>query len=75
MMTGQELGDGPGGAGGGPLLPLTQLTAFIDGVHQQEKGLLRRLNTQERQEDTPEDRRIREEKCYHVFIFFVVFDS
>lgn len=71
MMTGQELGDGPGGAGGGPLLPLTQLTAFIDGVHQQEERLLRRLNTQERQEDTSEDTRIRErkrQKCYHVSI-------
>ncbi len=57
MVTGQELCDGPGGAGGGPLLPLTQLTAFIDGVHQQEERLLRRLHTQERQEDTSEDNR------------------
>lgn len=57
VMTGQELGDGPGGAGGGPLLPLAQLTAFIDGVHQQEERLLRGLNTQQRQEDTSEDRR------------------
>lgn len=62
MMTGQELGDGPGGARGGPLLALTQLTAFIDGVYQQEERLLRRLDTQERQEDTSEDRRIRERK-------------
>ncbi len=61
-MTGQELGDGPGGARGGPLLALTQLTAFIDGVYQQEERLLRRLDTQERQEDTSEDRRIRERK-------------
>lgn len=57
MMAGQELGDGPGGAGGGPLLPLTQLTAFVDGVHQQEESLLRRLHTQERQEDASEERR------------------
>lgn len=60
MMTGQELCNGPGGAGGGPLLPLTKLTAFIDGVHQQEESLLRRLHTQERQEDTSEKRRMRE---------------
>lgn len=56
-MAGQELGDGPGGAGGGPLLPLTQLTAFVDGVHQQEESLLRRLHAQERQEDASEERR------------------
>lgn len=62
MMTGQELGDGPGGAGGGPLLPLAQLTAFIDGVYQQEERLLRRLNTQQRQEDTSGDRRKKERK-------------
>ena len=56
QMTGQELCDGPGGAHGGFLLPLTQLTALIDGVHQQEERLLRGLNAQQRQEDTPEDR-------------------
>lgn len=60
MVTGQELCDGPGGPGGGPLLPFAQLTAFVDGVHQQEERLLRRLNTEERQEDTSEDRRRRE---------------
>lgn len=52
MVTGQELGDGPGGTWGGPLLPLAQLTALVDGVHQQEERLLRGLNTQERQKDT-----------------------
>lgn len=68
VVTGQELGDGPGGAGGGPLLPLTRLTAFIDGVHQQEERLLRGLHTQEREEDTSEERRKEErEKCCHVF--------
>lgn len=55
-MAGQELGDGPGGARGRPLLPLAQLTAFIDGVHQQEERLLGGLHTQERQEDTSVDR-------------------
>lgn len=60
VMTGQELGDGPGGARGGPLLPLAELAAFVDGVHQQEQGLLRGLNAQERQEDTSEDRRKKE---------------
>lgn len=48
MVTGQELGDGPGGAGGGALLPFSQLEAFIDGVHQQEEGLLRRFDAQQR---------------------------
>lgn len=74
-MTGQEFGNGPGGTRRGSLLPFTQLTAFIDGVHQQEERLLRRLNTQERQEDTSEERRIRERKrakCYQVFIFLIV---
>lgn len=52
VVTGQELGDSPGGARGGPLLPLSQLTAFVDGVHQQEERLLRGLDTQEGQEDT-----------------------
>lgn len=56
MVTGQELGDGPGGAGGGALLPFSQLEAFIDGVHQQEEGLLRRFDAQQRQEDAPEQR-------------------
>lgn len=56
VVAGQELGDGPGGARGGPLLPLDQLTAFIDGVHQQEERLLGGLHAQERQEDTSEDR-------------------
>lgn len=55
VVAGQELGDGPGGAWGGPLLSLAQLTAFIDGVHQQEERLLGRLHTQERQEDTSVD--------------------
>lgn len=70
VMTGQELGDGPGGARGGPLLPLTHLTAFINGVHQQEERLLRGLHTQEREEDTSEEqegRKEEREKCYHVF--------
>lgn len=62
VMTGQELGDSPGGAGGGPLLPLAQLTAFIDRVYQQEERLLRRLNTQQRQEDTSGDRRKKDRK-------------
>lgn len=66
VVTGQELGDGPGGAGGGPLLPLAQLTAFVDGVHQQEDRLLGRLHAQERQEDTSEDRR-KKDKRYHAF--------
>lgn len=57
VMTGQELGDGPGGARGGPLLPLTHLAAFIDGVHQQEERLLGGLHTQEREEDTSEEQR------------------
>lgn len=65
VMTGQELSDGPGGARGGPLLPLTHLTAFIDGVHQQEERLLRGLHAQEREEDTSEERRKRE-KCHHL---------
>lgn len=52
VVAGQELGDGPGGARGGPLLPLGQLTAFVDGVHQQEERLLRGPDAQERQEDT-----------------------
>lgn len=56
MMTGQELGDGPGGTRGGPLLPLAQLAAFVDGVHQQEQRLLRGFNTQKRQEDASGDR-------------------
>lgn len=55
-MAGQELGDGPGGARGGPLLSLPQLTAFVDGVHQQEERLLGGLHAQERQEDTSVDR-------------------
>lgn len=63
-MAGQELGDGPGGAEGGPLLPLTQLAAFVDGVHQQEERLLRRLNTQERQQDTSEDKEEQRESHY-----------
>lgn len=62
MVTGQELRDGPGGPGGGPLLPLAQLTAFVDGVHQQEERLLRRLNTEERQEDTSGDRKRERER-------------
>lgn len=69
-MTGQELGDGPGRADGGPLVPLAQLTALVDGVHQQEETLLRRLHTQERQEDTSEEISKRERKremlsCFH----------
>lgn len=57
VVAGQELRNGPGGAGGGPLLPLPKLEAFIDGVHQQEEGLRRGFNTQERQEDTSEEQR------------------
>lgn len=53
-MTGQQLGDGPGGAGGGPLLPLPQQAALVDGVHQQDERLLRGLDAQQRQEDTSE---------------------
>lgn len=56
VVAGQELGDGPGGARGRPLLSLAQLTAFIDGVHQQEERLLGGLHAQERQEDTSVDR-------------------
>lgn len=55
VVAGQELGNGPGGARGGPLLSLAQLTALVDGVHQQEERLLRRLEAQERQEDTSVD--------------------
>lgn len=55
MVAGQELGDGPGGARGGPLLSLAQLTAFVYGVHQQEERLRRGLNAQERQEDASVD--------------------
>lgn len=55
MVAGQELGDGPGGARRGPLLSLAQLTALVDGVHQQEERLLRGLHAQERQEDTSVD--------------------
>lgn len=55
MVAGQELGDGPGGARGGPVLPLAQLTAFVDGVHQQEERLLGGLHPQQRQEDTSVD--------------------
>ena len=57
VVAGQELGDGPGGAGGRPLLALAQLTAFVDGVHEQEEALLRRLHTQERKQDAPTGRR------------------
>lgn len=60
VMTGQELSDGPRGARGGPLVALAQLTAFVDGVHQQEEGLLGRLHIQQRQQDTSEERRIQE---------------
>ena len=63
MVTGQEVSDGPGGTRRGPLLPLPKLTAFIDGVHKQEEGLLRWLHAQERQEDTPEDQRQNKERC------------
>lgn len=56
MVTGQELCNGPGRTWGGPLFPLTQLTAFINGVHKQEECLLRRLHTQERQEYTPDEK-------------------
>lgn len=52
VVAGQELGDGPGGARGGPLLSLAQLTALVDGVHQQEERLLRGFDAQQRQEDT-----------------------
>lgn len=51
VVAGQELGDGPGGARGGPLLPLAQLAAFVDGVHQQEERALGGLGAQEGQED------------------------
>lgn len=57
VVAGQELGNGPGGAGRGPLLSLPELEAFIDGVHQQEEGLRRGFDTKERQEDTSEDQR------------------
>lgn len=59
VVTGEELGDGPGRTGGGPLVPLTELAPLIDGVHEQEEGLRRRLHAQERQQDAPEKRRIR----------------
>ena len=54
MVEGQELGYGPGGAGRGALFPLAQLTALVDGVHQEEQRLLGRLGAQEGEEDTPE---------------------
>lgn len=57
VVAGQELRNGPGGAGGRPLLSLPELEALIDGVHQQEEGLRRGFNTQERQEDTSEEQR------------------
>lgn len=48
VVTGQELSNGPGGAGGGALLSFTKLQAFVDRVHQQEEGLLRRFDAQQR---------------------------
>ena len=54
VVAGQELGDGPGTPRGGPLLALPQLAALVDGVHQQEESLRRRLGTQQGQEHTPE---------------------
>lgn len=56
VVAGQELSDGPGGARGGSLLSLTQLAAFVDGVHQQKERLLRGLHAQERKEDTSVDK-------------------
>lgn len=57
MMTGQEFSNGPGGGEGRSLLRLTQLTAFVDGVHEKKEGLLRRLYAEEWQEDTSEEKR------------------
>lgn len=54
VVTGQELGDGPGRSRGRALFPFFQLEAFIDGVYQQEEGLLGRFDAQQRQEDAPE---------------------
>lgn len=53
VVTGQELSDGPGGAGGRALLSFSQLQAFINRVHQQEERLLWRFDAQQRQKDAP----------------------
>lgn len=69
VVAGQELRNGPGGAGGRPLFSLPELEALIDGVHQQEEGLRRGFNTQERQEDTSEEQREGERERKALLIF------
>lgn len=71
MVTGQELGNGPGGARWGPLVPLTQLAAFINGVHQQEQRLLGRLHVQEGQKDASGKIRNRKERKRRNVIVFI----
>lgn len=79
VVTGEELGDGPGRTGGGPLVPLRELAALVDGVHEQEEGLLRGLHAQERQQDAPEKRGADEKRSkiistlMFVVVQFVVF--
>lgn len=71
MVTGEELSNCPGRPWRWPLLPLTQLGAFINGVDKQEEGLLRWLYAQQRQKDTPDGRAVRWENVntFHILAF------